>query len=143
MAKDEKTIIILFISGVGSLGTHKNLKIMAMADHREEIRCTFSADGVDIHEFATELDAALDAPEHPLGSVEHVLDKVIAAANAYMTTHVESDRAALGGAADDGWHELNNEGGGDDSDDGDDDADASQAAKAKRKRAAEQKRAKK
>jgi hypothetical protein len=112
-----------------------------MADHREEIRCTFSADGVLVHEFAMGLDAALDTPEHPIGGVEHVLDEVTASANAYMSMHVESDRAALGGAADDGWHELNTEGGGDESDD--DDADAAQTAKAKRKRAAEKKRAKK
>jgi hypothetical protein len=113
-----------------------------MADHREEISCTFSADGVLIHEFAVGLDAALDTPEHPIGGVEHVLDDVTASANAYMSTHVESDRAALGGAADDGWHELNTEGGGDESDDDDDD-DVAQTAKAKRKRAAEKKRAKK
>ena len=109
------------------------------------VHCAFSADGVLVHEFATVLDAALDTPEHPLGGVEHVLDEVMAAANAYMSTHVESDRAALGGAADDGWHELNTEGGGDDSDDDDDDDDdAAQTAKANRKRAAaEKKRAKK
>ena len=117
-----------------------------MEVHRAEtsVHCAFSADGVLIHEFATVLDAALDTPEHPLGGVEHVLDEVMAAANAYMSTHVESDRAALGGAADDGWHELNTEGGGDDSDDDDDDDDAAQTAKANRKRAAaEKKRAKK
>jgi hypothetical protein len=78
-----------------------------------EIRCVFTADGARVHEFAVPLDASLDTPAHPLGAIAAVLEGFKLTANAFMTTRVEADVAASGGlAADDGWHELNDEGGG-------------------------------
>ncbi|KAG8466608.1 hypothetical protein KFE25_007987 [Diacronema lutheri] len=107
----------------------------------ECIECSFHADGAQVHAFSVALDAPLDTAEHPLGAVERVLDDFKVAANAYLTTHVERDRAAAGSgsANDDGWHELNDETGGASSDE---EVEAP-ASKAKRKAAAKQKRARK
>lgn len=84
---------------------------MAAPPVEEAIHCTFSADGVEVHGLSAPLDASLNTVEHPLGAVERVLEDFKLKANAYMSTHVESERAALGAGAanDDGWHELNDE----------------------------------
>lgn len=82
-----------------------------MAASSEAIECCFSSDGAEVHAFSVALDGALNTAERPLGALEHVLEGFKLSANAYMTTHVEMDRAALGPTAanDDGWHELNDE----------------------------------
>jgi hypothetical protein len=104
---------------------------------RAEVRCSFRADGEALHEIAVALDASLDTAEHPLGAVDRVLEDVKTAANAFMSVHVEREREALGGSADDGWHELNDEAGGGESSD---EEAGKQSNKAKRKAAAKKKR---
>mmetsp|Transcript_15701 Transcript_15701/g.45882 ORF Transcript_15701/g.45882 Transcript_15701/m.45882 type:complete len:117 (+) Transcript_15701:104-454(+) len=105
------------------------------------IECSFSADGKQVHSFSVALPSGADAPERPLGALEDTLDALRAQANEYMSQRVNEDRAALGEAAaaaqDDGWHELNAEGAGDES--GDDSLGDDLGEVKKRKRAAKQK----
>lgn len=78
------------------------------------ISATITSGGERLHEVSIPLDASKNAAERPVGAVEDVLDALKEQVNSYLSERVDEERAALGIAAadNDGWHELNEEGGG-------------------------------